>query len=78
VGVPHHHSAVISKTADAAHFNSAVISKIADATRLHPVIVSKAAGVARYHSVVISKTPTSPSITRLKRRCRHQSLGCYS
>jgi hypothetical protein len=72
---------LFSKTADAAHFNSAVISKNTDVTRLHSTIVSKAAGMARYHSAVTSKTSTSPSITRLlplKRRCRHQSLGCYS
>jgi hypothetical protein len=64
--MPHHHSAVISKAADAVHFNSAVISENADVTRLHSAIVSKAAGVARYHSTVTSKTPTLPSITRLQ------------
>jgi hypothetical protein len=58
-GVPCHHSAVISKTADVAQYTSAVISKNADVTSLHSAAVSKATDVACYHSAVTSKTPTS-------------------
>jgi hypothetical protein len=62
--VPCHHSAVISKTADAAQYNSAVISKNADVTGLHSAAVSKAADVACCHLAVISKTPASPVTAR--------------
>ena len=74
--MPCHHSAVISKTADAAQFNSAVISKNADVTRLHSAIVSKAAGVARYHSAVTSKS-TDVVISHSDADVASSSLGRY-